>query len=583
MKIRRAIITLTILLALLMPGYARADDRLDSIEIEVYLHQDGSASIVETWRTEVSSGTENYKPFGNLQDAVISDFVVIANGKEYEAVAEWDSAWTREQKAGKSAILQTSHGVELCWGIDKYTYYIYELQYNVSNFVQQYDDYLGIYWQFVSSQMNPLPQSVTVRLHSENGFTDKAIRIWAFGFSGGWKIMNGPIVATTNKPISGSDFVELMLRLPLGYLESSSRRPQSFAEAMSVYSPTVSAELALEGNAMRPTPPATTENPDRKPQGGLFYTVFGGNISAVILSLFAVMLGFVGLAVVFKSIMGLQYASARKEVSYEEGFLPGDDIFSDYQLLIMAKVCAIQSLIQTLFVRWSIEGYLQAENDPEDSSPSAASLRINRILASQNEVENQLFGMLVEAAGERSEISYKEYIDWLRQNSPRLYRWSLTAEDYAEKHAMETGYIRRVGIGSFSILRLTALGKERLTRLLSFREYFDRYLNEAMQGELNWQDLSLYSTLFDVRDFHEDNFRILFELRGDLLLFNRMWNSWTILGTAGLDINRFATAAMLWMSNVKGAGSVEFAEAASGGISSGGGGGMGAASGGGRR
>ena len=585
---RLSVLCMALLLLLLAPAILRAEDRLDSLEIELFLHQDGSASVVEIWRTEVSSGTENYKPFGNLQDAVIRDFVLVANGETYLDVGLWNSNLSSEQKAGKSGILPTRGGLELCWGIGRYAYYTYELHYTIDNFVQRYSDYLGIYWQFVSQGMFPLAQKVSVTLQSDTGFKDEAIRVWAFGFSGGWKIVDDQVIAVSDKAMSGTDFVELMLRLPLGYLETSSYRSGTFADAMAGFSLDVSMDLQNEGTALKPViPPPNTAKPGEEaspPRGfenALFYSLFGNSAFFLVLVVLVLMLGTMWANVAMQGHSQRDIAAAYKGVHYDAEFIPDDDLFADYYLLKMAKLCTMQGLIQALFVRWVSQGYLYSESDPEEHSRREVVLHIKRAIMYADSEETELYRMFLDAAEPHSEIKFKEFLDWLREHKPLLTAWYRRAEKFAKERALTREYIQERGFLFLRSQRLTPLGIAHLSQLLSFREHFDQALIEAAQGQADWEFLATYATLIDVRDYYEDDFRILFERRADLAQFRYLWTHWTLFGSLGGDFTQILYAAESESGYMPGVAGGEIIGL--GGISSGGGGGMGGASGGGRR
>ena len=73
-------ILLFILLLLVMPINVRANT-IHSIDIDVYLNQDGSADITEVWDVDGTDGTEWYKVMNNLGNMELSNFTVSMDGR----------------------------------------------------------------------------------------------------------------------------------------------------------------------------------------------------------------------------------------------------------------------------------------------------------------------------------------------------------------------------------------------------------------------------------------------------------------------------------------------------------------------
>ena len=94
-----------------------AQNTVESMNINVFINEDGSARIRETRRADLTEGTENYIVIGNLGESTIRDFVVEENGKVYQYIDDWDINDSREEKAFKNGIIDTGGGYELAWGI----------------------------------------------------------------------------------------------------------------------------------------------------------------------------------------------------------------------------------------------------------------------------------------------------------------------------------------------------------------------------------------------------------------------------------------------------------------------------------
>ena len=68
------------IILLVMPLSVSAKNIIHSIDIDVYLNDDGSANITEVWDVDGSNGTEWYKVINNMGNMKLSDFTVRMDG-----------------------------------------------------------------------------------------------------------------------------------------------------------------------------------------------------------------------------------------------------------------------------------------------------------------------------------------------------------------------------------------------------------------------------------------------------------------------------------------------------------------------
>ena len=97
---------------------AWADHTLDSLNIRVTLHRDGSAHVTEHRHMHIGNdGTECYIKMYNMGDMAVSDLRVSEDMTEYVVDDEWEVNRSRTQKAFHCGINEVPEGKELCWGI----------------------------------------------------------------------------------------------------------------------------------------------------------------------------------------------------------------------------------------------------------------------------------------------------------------------------------------------------------------------------------------------------------------------------------------------------------------------------------
>ncbi|MCD8027089.1 MAG: hypothetical protein LUF02_00145 [Erysipelotrichaceae bacterium] len=127
------------------------DNSLDAMNINVYIDKEGDAHIIEVWHMDVYEGTAVYKVMENMGDSNITHLEVMdEDGLVYTNIGEWNVDASFEEKRGKCGLVQDDDYYEICFGISEYGEKVYTFEYDVSNFIKQYNDYQGCKFAFFS-------------------------------------------------------------------------------------------------------------------------------------------------------------------------------------------------------------------------------------------------------------------------------------------------------------------------------------------------------------------------------------------------------------------------------------------------
>ena len=110
---------LVILSSFLLMNVVHAND-IKSIDMDIYVDNNGDAHIKETWVADLDSGTEGYKPYYNLGTSEILDYKVKLDGKEFTTLSNWNVNASFNYKSYKAGLNKINNGYELCFGISKY-------------------------------------------------------------------------------------------------------------------------------------------------------------------------------------------------------------------------------------------------------------------------------------------------------------------------------------------------------------------------------------------------------------------------------------------------------------------------------
>ena len=186
--------------------------------MDVILHNNGKATIVEQWVGTFDEGTEIYIPIED-KSLHISNFDVAKDGVDYKESERWNVNSSFENKAFRYGINRTDKGIELCFGISKYGNNTYAFKYDVDPVVKSYDDYDGFNFQFINPDMSTYPTSINITLHHEDEnklLSTDYTRIWAFGFNGNAIIDDGLAQVFSTVPLDGSNHATIMMRFNKG-------------------------------------------------------------------------------------------------------------------------------------------------------------------------------------------------------------------------------------------------------------------------------------------------------------------------------------------------------------------------------
>ena len=160
-------VSFAIIILFAVSGKVQAANTINKIDMDVYINPNGTAEITEIWQANLTQGTEGYKPYSNLGKCKITDFSVSDDlGNTYTTSSIWNTSESFENKSNKCGIVNKSNGVELCWGISKYGNRTYTLKYNITNFVNQYNDSQGIYFSLMPKEMKQSPKQVLITIRS---------------------------------------------------------------------------------------------------------------------------------------------------------------------------------------------------------------------------------------------------------------------------------------------------------------------------------------------------------------------------------------------------------------------------------
>ena len=223
------ILLLTIFAFILLTFFSSVEaNSIDSISMDIYVDNNGNASVTEVWDCNVTQGTEVYHPYYNLGNSVISNLSVSENQNDYAYQSHWNTSGSLSSKAYKCGINKVSNGIELCWGISNYGTHTYTVKYNISNFVSELTDSQMIYWTLIPYDFSNPIGNAYIKIHSNFDIPD-SVGVWGYGNYGGTAyVYDGYIEMQSDGRLSSNEYMTILVQFPLNTFNCSNKLDYDF-------------------------------------------------------------------------------------------------------------------------------------------------------------------------------------------------------------------------------------------------------------------------------------------------------------------------------------------------------------------
>lgn len=531
-SIKKIIFSLFILISFFLTTTEVSANSVSKIEMDVYIDSYGNAKITEVWNAYLSQGTEGYRPYTNLGNSSISNFIISDDsGRTYESLSSWNVNASFDNKAYKSGLHYISNGVELCWGISNYGNRTYTLKYDISNFVTQYTDTQGIYFNFLN-----LDQSVDnakIIIHSDIPFSLDNSRIWAFGNNGSINFEDGKIVLESGGFLSKSQYMVGLVRFETNLFNTSNSSSKSFDD---VYD-----------SAMSDVSKDELEYTDYR-----FLDYFKLFWKFIIWLIFSVCLNPVVLIIIVYMVLKKKKGSewiwgSRKHSGYLDFGPGGKNIPSDdkieywreipcnkdleraywvsYQYNVVSINTLRKGIIGAILLKWIKEEKITVSKTRKglfSFKDNNYAIDFSKSIYCENKIENDLLEMLKRASGMNRILEAKEFEKWCKKNYSKIDSWFSTFI-YNEQAELETqqlitsrveatpgmfGKTKNITVKVVSpVLLNDAIHLKGLKKfLLDFsimpeREYFEVHI---------WEEYLIFAQLLGIADKVEEQFSKLY-------------------------------------------------------------------------
>ncbi len=509
-RIKILSLTLIIFILFSMGNVYATDHRLESLDINVFLNPDGSAIIQEHRVADLVEGTESYIVIDNLGNSQITNFTVIENGNTFNNDSNWDIHGSRESKAGRSGIIKTSSGYELSWGIGDYGRHEYDLEYTITNFVEQLNDSQMVFWQFVNPDTNIPPENVKVTIMSENEFTEENEKIWGFGFAGDVIFQDGKVVATSNRALSSNDNVTLLIKLPDGMFTTNKVRNNSFQEIQ---------DKALIGSdydqGVQEEGGFTENKPPKNNPIMTLFRIITRMGSGIFIFLFIFLMGKTGKT---GNKTPNKFTNKYKEEYYRDYPYVGSFLDVYYIPYMMGKA-NFENILTGFILKWINEDRIITVEEEvgwifKKDSTNLKFLNANQL---QHPLEDELFQMMLAAAGSNEILEEKEFTKWARSNVTKIDRWEKEVNEFSKRRLQELGYLdiieKKVLFFKIPDYQLTVKGQDLEGNIYKYINYLNDFslLNEheAINVKI-WDNIMIWAGFLGLTEVVAKQFEKLY-------------------------------------------------------------------------
>lgn len=212
---------------------------MDSLYVVVRLTDNGDAKV--TARSHVTADQESSECFIPLtvpDGCKVNDFHVSRENENYylKNSPNWDTHWSRYDKLNKCAIEKTGENSYIMhWGLAENGYRVFYISYTITNLLRRFSDADGLFHEFISPGVYPLPRFAEVIVYGENDvlFTSENTRLRSYGFKGKTLVSeNHNILAFTLKPFEKNSHITISARIKKGLFNPELVTEASFAAYM---------------------------------------------------------------------------------------------------------------------------------------------------------------------------------------------------------------------------------------------------------------------------------------------------------------------------------------------------------------
>ena len=572
---------LLILLSIfIIPVCVKANE-INSIDMDIYLDNNGTAHVTETWDATLTSGTEGYKPYYNIGEASIENFYVTENNVKYDTLDYWNVNSSFEEKSYKSGINKVDNGIELCWGISDYGNHKYELHYDITGFVAKLNDSDMVYWTLIRPELTSKPKDVKIKIYSDFSYND-TLDVWGYGNKGTAYVSEGSIYLNSKGTLKANQYMTVLVKFPKDTFNTYYKIDKDFDYYFKMAKKGSRKNINVILNKIK-----------------AFFVAFIPIVFFIIIFLLPGIFYYLNIKI--KEIYldnrfgGFKYVYNKYKKKLPKDINTVRDIpFTDiYNVYLYSTVYSISNkktnLLGAIVLKWIKEDKISiVKNESKILKKESLGINLNENVIFENEFEEKLYKMF-KSASENNVLESNEFNKYCKKNYSKILNWFDDVLEFETEKMIESGSLIKAGIKR---VKITDKFEEDALKVKGVKFFLDEFSRinhkEAIEVKL-WDYYLMYAQIFGIADKVAEQFKKLYpdyienyDEKYDIDLFINVCNisnNWI----SSANIARGAARRSYSGSNSYSSGGGGFSSSGGGGGSFGGGGPSGSGSGGGFR
>lgn len=477
---------------------------IKSIDMDIYIDENGNANVIEKWLADVEEDTEGYKPYYNLGNSEITNFSVEFKGRRFTTLSTWDVDATFSEKAYKAGINPINNGYELCFGVSSYgSNNLYTLRYTITNFVSQTSDADMVYWQLIPYDLSDKPERVYVKIHSFFDF-DNDLPVWGYGYGkdkdGYAYVYDGYIELTKDSYLDSDEYITVLVKFPKDTFKTSSILANDFTHYL---------DMAENG--------ATTYSDTSNKVIRVIMNIMKA-IGTFILNVFPYLIAIICIAVAAnytdfgtKKIKIKKEDKKFKDVPYFRDLPCDKDIFKAYWVAGQYKLIKNKTdFLGAILLKWLKNKNIMNVNVQKKKKEE----RGIKLLTSENlSIQEKKLYDMISLASEDGVLEKYEFENWCKANYKQILNWFNSVIDDITKEYIEKGLVIenkktfQTELIPSDMLNETA---KQMAGLKKFLEEFSNIKDRQSIEVMLWEEYLMYAQIFGIASEVAKEFKKLY-------------------------------------------------------------------------
>ena len=493
-----------LLLLMFIPFIKVNANSISKIYMDIYVDQDGTATITETWDAYVNQGTEGYHPYFNIGNSNIEVLSASMDGEPYTIETYWDINRSLSEKAYKAGIYKTGNEVDVCFGQTNYGTHEYKITYKIDKFVANLEDADMIYWTLLPYDFSAQPSNVYIKIYSDFRYED-SLDVWGYGKKGApCYVYDGYIEFTTDsQTLSKDEYMTILVKFPKDTFNKTNETYHDFDYYF---------KQAEEG---------AVKYKESKVKDVIYMIIgmlfsFGPVILMVILT--TIFGKNSGQNYYNKCVFGSAGCKVRKDVPNFREIPCNKDIFRAYWVAYHYNLDKKkENFLGAVLLKWIKNDNVRIERIDKKgifSTKSEANIIFNK-KPNANEMEDKLYDWMVTASKD-GKLEKNEFSTWCRNNYSKILNWFKDVLEYESKMLVNEGKATVTKTGFLTLTNKYLIDDsmmEEAEKMAGLKNFFKEFTKidekEPIEVKL-WDEYLMFAQIFGMADEVAEQFKKLY-------------------------------------------------------------------------